>query len=718
MNALYRIFGFSRKHLSSLAFILFPFLVLWWLVPLWSGITLGNDYTDYNLPQMIELVFALRTGTFALFVPGFAGGQCWSAVTFGQITHPIALCGLLPGFGSGHAVDWVTLFRLVTLGVAHLSLYRLLRRMNLPAIAAFTLSAVTVYNHRMLDAFRYGPSLESITGHLFLCAAIGFHSLNQGRWRTALCMAGATYWVVCSGHPQMAYYSLIASVLFAGIFPFIRDAVIPDMAALPSRTLWIHTGLAMGTGVLLASSYAFPFLFDFMTTNAGRVHNNYPWSLAYGSSFLNTLASFVAPLRADVHTAFGGSVFPLVAMMGPFAIVLSGRRVPRSVVVAWSAALIVVLAAMGGVTPVHRILWTVLPFASSFRVAGRITLVLPSLYLLILIWYFHPTTRRIGDGLTRHVSGGICLALLALPLFFPEIIPVGDYAPAILRNIPDWGPPTISALGLVAMALVLTEPLFDHHRDTWLIIAVATCVQISLVLSWGTWITTKPALATFDSTQAHHQKDFAYRRFPGIYMEDASVQRFDSQPLSMPLASLWTRWLVAKNDDEAFRLVNDSGRTALALEGHGAPLQPRSVPGQVALTYSSYNRFQFHVEGAAEGSVLVFAQPRVRNWRAFVNDIPVPVYRAEACFPAIDIPAGNCVVEWRYVSPATTAGMAVSCTVLALIGLALAWKRKPRVAGIALVVLAIVVFSGWRMSLYNGENIGMAYSWRAAAVSG
>ena len=179
------------------------------MLPFISGWTLGNDYPCYSIQEQMELMFSLKTGAFPLYTPGYVGGQSASALTLGQIFHPIShFTALLPGYWKGKALELNTLFRLITLAAAHLSLFAFLKKLRFSGLMAFILSFVTVYNLRMMDLFRYGASLESWTGHIFLCSAIGCYYLKPTKWMKPLLIIGATYWLVCSGHPQMMYYGL------------------------------------------------------------------------------------------------------------------------------------------------------------------------------------------------------------------------------------------------------------------------------------------------------------------------------------------------------------------------------------------------------------------------------------------------------------------------------------------------------------------------------
>ena len=109
-----------------------------WMVPFWTELVIGNDYPHYSIEQQLELMFSLKKGSFPLFIPGFAGGQTASALTLGQIYHPIShFSSMLPGYWAGKALEWNTFLRLLSLGLAHAALFTFLRKLKFNTVILF-----------------------------------------------------------------------------------------------------------------------------------------------------------------------------------------------------------------------------------------------------------------------------------------------------------------------------------------------------------------------------------------------------------------------------------------------------------------------------------------------------------------------------------------------------------------------------------------------------
>jgi len=91
--------------------IFLPFLIYYWMLPFVSDMTIGSDYLIYSFSQQIELLFSLKTGSFPLYVPGFSSGISSSALTLGQIFHPLShIASIMPGYWSGKAIEWNSFF--------------------------------------------------------------------------------------------------------------------------------------------------------------------------------------------------------------------------------------------------------------------------------------------------------------------------------------------------------------------------------------------------------------------------------------------------------------------------------------------------------------------------------------------------------------------------------------------------------------------------------
>ncbi|NIN24020.1 MAG: hypothetical protein GTO45_38420, partial [Candidatus Aminicenantes bacterium] len=244
----------KTPRIVYLTILLLPFLLFYWMLPFIADQSIGKDYQTIGIQSQMELFFSIKTGSFPLYVPGFAAGNSSLTLTLGQLFHPITyIASVLPGYWSGKALEWNSFLRLLSLGLTHVVLFAFLRKLKLKMLFSFLLSSITIYNLRMLDLFRYLASLEAYTGFVLLCTATGWYYLNPTRWLGPLSIIGLTAWLTCSGHAQMMYYGIVGAGLFSFVAPFFISAMIPGMRTdiKDLSRFWIKTTVFLMLGVLL-----------------------------------------------------------------------------------------------------------------------------------------------------------------------------------------------------------------------------------------------------------------------------------------------------------------------------------------------------------------------------------------------------------------------------------------------------------------------------------
>jgi len=719
--------------------LLLPFCVFYWQAPFIGNRTIGNDYLAFSRHQL-ELRYSLKHGSFPLFIPGFAGGQTSAALTMGQMYHPVShLASALPGYWDGNALQWNTFLRLLLLGLAHLGLFALLVRLGLNRTLSFIISFITVYNLRMLDFFRYGPSLENYTGFLFLCTAMAFYYIKPTRFIGPASMIAATYLLICGGQPQVMYLGLLGAVFVAAAIPFTLGKISSEIEVNRQRLVKYAAavGSCFATGLLLSSAYTIPFYFDFITGNALRVGQTYRWSIQFTDTIGGALNSFFMPLHSDVNGAFGSSSIIILIALVPLLYAVR-TKVPVSIAVLWATAVVVFLCALGAATPVHAFFWKYFPFADSFRAPGRIVMILPFLFLLIAAWLFRPADEKIAGGSRQTaVSPYLFPALIAVPLFLlynkvlVHLLPGPRfYIPMNIKAYPQWVDPAIFWAGFLSLVLVVLYSFRNKRLTTgWrgmigILLAAAVVAQVTLEIRYGTWVAPKrpsPTLARMDK----QKKDKLTTRVifdEGLESRTVVTQRMHSI-LDPVLAKFYRNYRMVPNRDKVYRVLKFKNVTdRLVVEGTPGVI-PRSkndryAPGldRVVLKESAFNRVLFSVDAGAPG-FFSLSFPYSDAWHAAVDGERSRVYRANGYMQAVYLEPGRHEIEFRYWSRASFAGMLISCLTLFLVTayfvfFTLEKKRKWKIlAMIASLFISSGLFFTWYNSLYSGDNLGTKYSW-------
>ena len=711
--------------------LLLPFLVLHWLVPFFSGLTLGNDYAVFHIQQQMELMFSLKMGVFPLYIPGFAGGHSFAALTLGQIFHPIShLAAALPGYWDGKALELNTLLRLLSLGGCHFALFYFLRSLKLESAIAFVLSFITVYNMRMLDLFRYGAALESWTGFIFLCSFIGLQIRYPGKWTYRLATIGATYWLVCSGHPQMMYYGLLGAGLFALMAPHYVG-IFTGVGPVTEGPVWKIYGrifCCLIAGVLLSAPYILSFHYEFLTTNARRVIQGYAWADDYRDTVAGTINNFVFPLRSDFHSAFGSAILFLPAIIIPL-LRLVRVRIPTVIWAAWGLVIFLLLHSLGDRLPIHYLTWKYLPFASSFRIAGRILMIAPFYLMLIMGWLASDVSGKITIGkrlpATPSLSAMSLLAviLIGVWVYHPATITadIAAFSAHSVRSVPLWVETVITLAGVVLLLWFVLKPIIKRYAFATAVgFCALLCFQVTLLLQSGTWIKRAVETPSFEKMLRHKQEKLTYRNATGYGMASTVVlKQVENAYLEPYLGKLYSRWARAIDNDNAYDLMK-KGRTpnTVIVEAVNATLPAnhigKPIRGSVKLTFSSFNRLVFDID-SSQTCLFGLSYPFNIKWRVYVNDRETVHHRANGASMAVVVPKGKSRVEFQYHSPATFWGMVIFFSTLMVLLVVFggprchrSWRSLPLAIGF---LMCAGCFYLWNHSLYNGDSLATEYLW-------
>lgn len=717
-------------------FLALPFIIFWWLCPFITDTTIGNDYQVHPIPQQMELMYNIKTGSFPLFIPGFAlGGSSSSTLTLGQLFHPISyIATMLPGYWKGYATEWNTFLRLITLGIAHLVLFSFLKKIRIGLIVSFYLSTLTLYNLRMLDLFRFGASLESWTGHIFLCSAIGFSWITPNRFSTKFFIIGATYWLVCSGHPQMMYFGFLGAVGFTFVVPYFVNLMMSEKqpAFKTVFKFWIQVGFYCAIGIFLSSAYILPFYCDAIPDLATirSFVPDYLWADGFRDTFTGTLNNFFYPLRSDLHGAFGGTSVILFSLLIPLLPLLR-IRVPKIIWIIWGWGLLVFLCMQGDRTPVHYLMWKYFPGANPIRIAGRISIIMPVIIMMITAWILNKqTVILIPHNNIFRITALFLLPILLIGgyLLLPEslTLDIAPFSPVLFRHIPTWFATCYFALGIVTFIVMFFNGIFPKYRKiAETIICFMICFQIIGVMQYGTWVEQKKITPTFEEIKARKQKTISYERF-GYEPSQILQKQIKLACIEPFLGRLYSEYVVAKNNDQAYDIIAQKrSQNSIVVEKYSSEptlffkkesTSNKKFHGLLKLQYNSANRLVFDTN-TSDTAFFLFAFPYTGHWKASINESNVPVYRANGAYHAVQIPAGQNQVEFRYWSRSAFIGIIISLLTLIVTVSYISLKFFPKSFFILSVTtsifLGLILFYVWKTSLYTGENYNFKFKWES-----
>lgn len=738
LNRLNNIFAALRRHYILIIISILPLLMFHWMLPFITDVTPGHTFAHYLMLVQTEYMFALRTGTFPLSI-------VWNDIQsslpsgFGGIYHPVThIIALLPGYCAGMVMEWNVLMRLLTVLLTHIVLYKFLRVIKADVVLAFFLSTTTVYSLRILFSFYYGVGLEAWTGHLLLCAAIGFYCLKPSRVKGPLSIIGATYWLVCSGHPEEMYFGVLVAGIFTLLIPFFLNAILPGRKTnwQTAVRFWLFIFMFFLSGILLGAAYLLPLYFEAKATMISR--QSYSDACLLTDTLAGFIGNFVSPIRASFVAGFGSTQLLLVVAFTPLLIFFR-TKIPNVVWAIFGLILLICLFMLGDKTPVHYYLLEYFPFASSIRAPGRIALMLPVLFMLILYWLFRKDLTAFNIKIKAITITTLPALLVLLVYIFAIPWPLKDnlfsFSHANLSIIPLWVNPLSFLLGIIMLIAAAVYGLMMDKKAAYslgALLCLAACLQLVLTIRYAPLprqTIIQKNIRSFDQYLAQKQATldvfngylfpFDNNSYP-YYIKKQKENYF----IEHHLGQIYRNYINADNLDQAYLLLNskrEQNEVVVenyrgSLEINGLPLECENVTDRVALTYSSYNRMVFKAQ-ACRPSFFVFSYNRTGHWQAWVNGEKTKSYRANGHAHAVPVPAGASTIEFRYWSWAAFWGMLISCISLSAIGAIYGLRGARKPAGYFIVLVAVIgagsLFLVWYNSLYTGENLHTGYTWQS-----
>ncbi len=158
--------------------------------------------------------------------------------------------------------------------------------------------------------------------------------------------------------------------------------------------------------------------------------------------------------------------------------------------------------------------------------------------------------------------------------------------------------------------------------------------------------------------------------FVPVFNEDPQVDIYLNTG-AQPRLRLVTRALSAAGPEQAFALIHAPGfdpEQSAVIEG-GPGLDGVPSPGESNLYYLDYGAERFTVVARTPApAYLVFSEVWYPGWRAAVDGLPAPVYRANSAFRAVPLAPGEHIVAMWFDPLSWRAGLGVT---LATVGLML-----------------------------------------------
>jgi len=374
-----------------------------------------GDVNDLTVPGYVAVWRAIGAGHLPWWTPAvFAGHSMLGAGQY-AIFYPFnALFGVLNPVTAYRI--WLLLHIWIATAGAFALSYRLFRSRPGAVVSgiAYAGGGFAVF-HLVHDPW--------IIGVTWLPFAMLGADLVRERWTTWRAAGAAVplALIAFGGHPQVLWVTVIGVAVYA-IVRFALDNW--DFASLVRVAGAGAVGLGLGAVQLLPlldfgrtsqrPSLTMTGAFDLSLVPHDLLTLVFPW--LYGGSSQGSV--FSAPWRGgDPQHEVGMFAGATVVALAAIAVIRVRRRDGRAVAAVAAVAVVSVAIALGGSTPLGRVIYDVVPFARSFRAWARNMLLL-NLAIAVLagagLREVLNAPRRVVVGLAA-ATGGLALAALALP---------------------------------------------------------------------------------------------------------------------------------------------------------------------------------------------------------------------------------------------------------------------------------------------------------------
>lgn len=748
----------QRRRREALALAVLAGLALIFFWPVTLGLAWiprgGGDLASFLWPTYAYAARSLWSGRVPLWNETLYSGMPFAADNQSGLFYPLNLLAFLiaPSFPY-HAIEWLVVFHIWLAGA---SLYALLRCLlppssgRIPALfaaIAFMFSDVLVTHIGNLNIIAVAAWLPAALAGLHL-------SLQRRSVNWALAAGLALGVAALAGHAQMLLLSAGALGLLA-LWQMVGSGlqVARASSAQPIAVFIRHVLPRLGLTAIvfliafgLSAVAVIPALE--LTAHTARARLTYAEAAQYSLPWAG-LAGLFSPLVFGRGAVDFWAPWPRVELgyLGVLPLVFAGlaplRGKNRMPLFMLALAILGVLVALGENTPVHRLLYAVVPGFAQLRVPARWVL-LTDLALAVLAGYgLHHVLIGESDARWRRrwvlglgalalvvvplanqsaavdnrpvlnlwLSLGVILALLAAGYVLITITALRPLVPALSLALVavdlighgawvevDWNDPTLGFQRTVAAAFLKAQPgptRMDAATGAWAPDAAALhgledIGGISNPLGLAAYQTYvgamgprgSPLYSFLNAQFIVAEKD----RAPGdaslvpVFNEDPNVDVYLNTN-AMPRVSLIYSAVAVADGEAAFAAIHaptfDPARQVVIEDG--PPLAASAPEAGSNLYYLRYAPESFSVVAVTPApAYLVFSEVWYPGWRAQVDEVEVPIYRANFTFRAVRLEPGEHTVTMWFDPLSFKLGLGLTLLTLVVCALRLAIKFRPK----------------------------------------
>lgn len=721
--------GFVATALSCFGWILF------------SGQQIGNDYQAYQVSQAMNLRYFQKLGVEPQWHAYITGGIPIHGLALTQAFYlPGWLTSLLPGYWTGRALDWFSLRHLCLAMGGHFLFFILLRKFfSTTRLLAFLFSLVCFYQLRTLDSLRFGNAMDATVLAYGIVVAFALYTLKPSP-KIGILIFLLTQLLFTASYIVIVPYIVLGSV-------FVVFAVLATSENFSSTFRHVLGSLGFSVlGFLAAAPNWVPFT-EWLLVNAHRVKApSLEWADFVPMSGQSLKANIWFPWAAEVHSGFAGSTL-LILVLGTIA--LLGLFYIRHTWFFLIGLALPFFYAVGSRSPLYLFFFNYVPGFASIRVPGRIFSILPLVVfsLALVLWTLAKKdpekfrSRLLVSGLTASVVVlvGSLLAVYRV-LFFGQGSGFGDslqdLTPERLNSF--WN--TTTKLIWLILALISTTAFarilfFRCKTGPFLLsLGVASLLQTTLLMNYGTWRSDRIETPTFAAYEAAnklplqgaapliagnelYESTFGTATVPYTeYIKNLGPAAHCFLPIEMGKIEIPNelpfyfpeRLVCVDSRSSAWNVMSRTncvvGSKPIAVVIDPAKCQNTSAKVTAARVQNAANRIVtltpnrvvFATDTISDSYFATPFPAVTANWTVRINREIVPQILINGGFIGIFVPAGKNLIEISYFSPWIVLALRLAALALAGVSLVLLFgkfsSRRASIAAMILTLLAVPAY--------------------------
>jgi len=412
-------------------------------------------------------------------------------------------------------------------------------------------------------------------------------------------------------------------------------------------------------------------------------------------------------------------------------------KVPLGISIVYLLAFLFFLISLGDKTPIHYFLWKYFPLFQSFRVPGRITMMLPFLFTILLAWILNYTQEATKN--TKKRSPVVTLSFLSIFVYIggnyllkPFHSEDKVFTPQFINPIPHSLDTALFLMGFLTLICLFFYSLQRNNSSKrfnvlsgFIILLVFS--QTMIQMRFGTWVIPKGrggiSLETLDELRRESHSFFGGEGHgcigDGLESKIVTQQIYNSF-LEKKLAQFYRKWTYASSDIETYHLLavrsnNDEAIIEDPLRSHRPALVESKDDDAIMLTNNTFNTLQFRLTNQTPG-YFVSSYPFSDHWTVMVDNVRKNIKKTNGYLSGVYVDSGVHDIKFIYKSPASFWGMIISGFALFIlmtyVFIATPFPTPVRVTMVACSFLFCLggIYS-WCNSLYSGDNLRTKYYW-------